>query len=67
MRRAWVIRRELEEVEDRCNRYYKICLKWKLIGQQSRWYELYLHFQGRRRFFLKDLLKVQLKEFDREG
>ena len=58
------IRKELIEVEKRCNFYWhRHCVSWYL-SRNLMDYNLYVHWSGRRRFFLRDLLKVQLKEFN---
>lgn len=48
------IREELGVAERGCDKYY---------GNQE-FREAYIHFSYRRRFFLKDLLRIQLKDFD---
>lgn len=49
-----LIRRELKIAERNCDWYY---------GNQD-FREQYIHYAMRRRFFLKGLLKIQLKEFN---
>ena len=57
--RQRMIRRELVETEKKCNYYYE---KQDELFFDFR--EQYMHYVMRRRFFLKDLLKVQLREFN---
>lgn len=57
MDRQSVIRAELIRTEKVCNAYHH------LIGKGYKAQEIHQHFMSRRRFFLRDLLKVQLKEF----
>lgn len=67
MDKQMYIHNELVHSEEKCNIYYEWMLRFYTEGdlyQYSKYRELLSHFMGRRRFFLKDLLKVQLKEFD---
>lgn len=56
------IRAELEVAEDGVDNYGRLL---KVVYDQTFSLMAYHHYMARRRFFLKDLLKVQLKEFDR--
>jgi len=68
MNLAQHIRVELKKSEEYINnnwRWAESCLNY---GNMKAYYyhrELVSHFSGRRRFYLRELLRVQLKEFDR--
>lgn len=63
MDRQTRIRRELEDAEKKCNIYGPMTANQPHITE---WRETYVHYWQRRKYFLKDLLKVQLKEFNRD-
>lgn len=58
------IREELIKAEERCDFYWRRHCVVYFISEQLMYYDLFIHWSGRRRFFLKDLLKVQLREFN---
>lgn len=64
------IRKELQEVEKKIAEYHSWLVYHNAVSSQSYWYEmsldLFQFLMARRRFFLKDLLKAQIKEFDRD-
>lgn len=66
MSRQSQIRRELVEAEAQANYWGR---RTREDGSSDQLYyraESYQHFMGRRRFFLKELLKAQLKEFNHD-
>lgn len=63
------IRKEIEETEKTMKHYLDRAnlmdgMGWEEMFRKYR--NAYNHFSGRRSFFLKELLKVQLKEFNRD-
>lgn len=59
------IRAELEAAERSCNYYFRLVGQHMGSTAHNHFVEKsYRHCMSRRRFFLRDLLKVQLKEFD---
>lgn len=67
MDRQRLIRAELVETEARLAHAQHWYLRMKVMNWQvERYYENVLHWEGRRRFFIRDLQKAQIKEFNNE-
>lgn len=62
-------REDLVSAETWAQHYLDRSLMFKKMGwevNELKYYEYFLYFSSRRRWFLKELLRVQLKEFDYE-
>jgi len=63
MSKQAALREDLQEAERKANFYYREVS----AADHETWYstmkEMYVHYQMRRQFYLKLLLKLQLKEF----
>ena len=68
-RRMVILREEIAAVEDKIITYWSRAERFKnagLVVHYDKYRELVHHYSYRRRFYIKELCRIQLKEFNHE-